>query len=64
MTANITAGATSHAGDLLTDLKSGYLLGANPRQQFIAHLQQGQTRPAIDWARETLYWHELFPDQP
>ena len=35
-----------------------------PRQQFIAHLQQGQTRPAIDWARETLYWHELFPDQP
>ena len=36
MTANVTAGATSHAGDLLTDLKSGYLLGANPRQQFIA----------------------------
>lgn len=36
MTANITAGSTSHAGDLLTDLKSGYLLGANPRQQFIA----------------------------
>ena len=36
MTANISAGATSHAGDLLTDLKSGYLLGANPRGQFIA----------------------------
>ncbi|MEK7315959.1 MAG: OPT/YSL family transporter, partial [Candidatus Eisenbacteria bacterium] len=36
MTANITAGAVSHAGDLLTDLKSGYLLGAQPRQQFIA----------------------------
>jgi OPT family oligopeptide transporter len=36
MTANVTAGAVSHAGDLLTDLKSGYLLGANPRQQFIA----------------------------
>ena len=36
MTANITAGAVSHAGDLLTDLKSGYILGANPRQQFIA----------------------------
>src|SRR5439155_5902356 len=36
MTANITAGACSHAGDLLTDLKSGYLLGAQPRQQFIA----------------------------
>ena len=36
MTANISAGATSHAGDLLIDLKSGYLLGANPRQQFLA----------------------------
>ena len=36
MTASISAGATTHAGDLLTDLKSGYLLGANPRQQFIA----------------------------
>ena len=36
MTANISAGATSAAGDLLTDLKSGYLLGANPRQQFLA----------------------------
>ncbi len=36
MTANISAGACSHAGDLLHDLKSGYLLGANPRQQFIA----------------------------
>jgi len=36
----ITAGATSGAGmgsaDLLTDLKSGYLLGANPRKQFWA----------------------------
>src|SRR5438034_2235256 len=35
-TANITACSTSHACDLLTDLKSGYLLGAQPRQQFIA----------------------------
>lgn len=36
----MTAGATSAAGmsaaDLLTDLKSGYLLGANPRKQFWA----------------------------
>ena len=38
MTANVTAGATAAAGDLLTDLKSGYLLGANPRQQFYAQL--------------------------
>lgn len=38
MTASITAGASSHAADLLTDLKSGYLLGANPRKQTIAQL--------------------------
>jgi OPT family oligopeptide transporter len=38
MTANISAGATTQAGDLLTDLKSGYLLGANPRQQFLAQV--------------------------
>lgn len=36
MTAAITAGSSSAAADLLTDLKSGYLLGANPRRQFIA----------------------------
>ena len=41
-------------------------LGATeiPRTQFIEHLLQAQTQPPIDWARETLYWHELFPDQP
>jgi OPT family oligopeptide transporter len=38
MTANITAGATAHAGDLLGDLKSGHLLGADARQQLIAQL--------------------------
>jgi uncharacterized oligopeptide transporter (OPT) family protein len=38
MTANVTAGATTNAGDLLIDLKCGYLLGANPRKQFVAHL--------------------------
>ena len=36
MTAGITSGAASSSGDLLTDLKSGYLLGANPRKQFLA----------------------------
>jgi uncharacterized oligopeptide transporter (OPT) family protein len=36
MSANITASAATSAADLLTDLKSGYLLGANPRQQFLA----------------------------
>jgi uncharacterized oligopeptide transporter (OPT) family protein len=36
MSANITAGAATSSADLLTDLKSGYLLGAHPRQQFLA----------------------------
>lgn len=36
MTAAATSGAAASAADLLVDLKSGYLLGANPRQQFIA----------------------------
>jgi uncharacterized oligopeptide transporter (OPT) family protein len=36
MSANITAGAATSSADLLTDLKSGYLLGANPRKQFVA----------------------------
>lgn len=34
--AGIAANSASSSADLLTDLKSGYLLGANPRQQFIA----------------------------
>jgi uncharacterized oligopeptide transporter (OPT) family protein len=36
MSANITAQAAASSADLLVDLKSGYLLGANPRKQFIA----------------------------
>ncbi len=35
-TAAITAGASHSSADLLNDLKTGYLLGANPRRQFIA----------------------------
>jgi hypothetical protein len=31
-----TAGAATHASDLLVDLKTGYLLGGSPRKQFIA----------------------------
>jgi putative OPT family oligopeptide transporter len=38
MTANVTSSAASSSADLLTDLKSGYLLGANPRKQFLAQL--------------------------
>jgi uncharacterized oligopeptide transporter (OPT) family protein len=36
MSANVTAAAAGSAADLLTDLKSGYLLGAHPRRQFLA----------------------------
>ncbi len=36
MAASITANASGNSADLLTDLKSGYLLGANPRRQFLA----------------------------
>src|SRR3989454_7638131 len=36
MSANVTAAAAASSADLLTDLKSGYLLGAPPRKQFLA----------------------------
>jgi len=36
LAADVTAGAASHGGDLLTDLKAGYLLGARPRGQAVA----------------------------
>lgn len=36
MTAAATSGASLASADLLNDLKSGYLLGANPRRQFVA----------------------------
>jgi uncharacterized oligopeptide transporter (OPT) family protein len=38
MGANVTGGIGLHAADLLTDLKSGYLLGARPRPQLAAQL--------------------------
>lgn len=38
MSANATGGVGLHAADLLTDLKSGWLLGGNPRQQVIGQL--------------------------
>jgi uncharacterized oligopeptide transporter (OPT) family protein len=38
MTASITASASAESADLLNDLKSGYLLGAHPRRQFVAQL--------------------------
>ncbi len=36
MTAEVSAGVAIHASDLLTDLKSGHILGAKPRHQFFA----------------------------
>lgn len=36
MSAGVTAAASAAGADLLLDLKAGYLLGANPRKQFIA----------------------------
>ena len=38
MGANVTGGVGLHAADLLTDLKTGYLLGARPRPQLYAQL--------------------------
>jgi uncharacterized oligopeptide transporter (OPT) family protein len=38
VSAGVGANSASSAADLLTDLKSGYLLGANPRKQFLAQL--------------------------
>ena len=36
MTASITSNSSLACADLLNDLKSGYLLGAHPRRQFVA----------------------------
>ena len=38
MSANVTGGIGLHAADLLTTLKTGWLLGAHPRQQLYAQL--------------------------
>ena len=38
MTAGITGAGASQAADMMQDLKTGYLLGASPRKQFIAQL--------------------------
>ncbi|TKD12190.1 OPT family oligopeptide transporter [Polyangium fumosum] len=38
MSANVTGGVGLHAADLLVDLKSGWLLGASPRQQLKGQL--------------------------
>jgi uncharacterized oligopeptide transporter (OPT) family protein len=53
MTASVTANASGCAADLLTDLKSGYLLGANARKQFIAQMMgilPGAIAVGLGWA--------------
>lgn len=58
MTASITANAAASSADLLTDLKSGYLLGAHPRRQFIAQL----LGVFAGTAASVLGFHLLVPD--
>ena len=58
MTASITANAAASSADLLTDLKSGYLLGAHPRRQFVAQL----LGVFAGTAASVLGFHLLVPD--
>ncbi len=58
MTASITAGASSESADLLNDLKSGYLLGAHPRRQFVAQFL-GIFTGAV---ASTLCYYLIVPD--
>jgi putative OPT family oligopeptide transporter len=58
MTASITANAAASSADLLTDLKSGYLLGAHPRRQFLAQL----LGVFAGTAASVLGFHLLVPD--
>jgi uncharacterized oligopeptide transporter (OPT) family protein len=58
MTAGVTAGAAGSAADLLTDLKSGYLLGANPRQQTVAQMMGIISGTLI----VVPVWYILIPD--
>ena len=58
MTAGITSGSSLAAADLLNDLKSGYLLGANPRRQFLAQALGIVTGTVAT----VLCWYALVPD--
>jgi OPT family oligopeptide transporter len=58
VTAGITASSASSCADLLNDLKVGYLLGANPRRQFIAQL----FGVAVGTVATTLGYFVLIPD--
>jgi uncharacterized oligopeptide transporter (OPT) family protein len=58
VTAGITASAAGSSADLLIDLKSGYLLGANPRRQFVAQF----LGIFAGTAATTLAFYLLVPD--
>lgn len=58
MTASITSGSSLASADLLNDLKTGYLLGANPRRQYIAQAL-GIFTGAV---ATTLCYYVLVPD--
>jgi uncharacterized oligopeptide transporter (OPT) family protein len=58
MTASISANAANASADLLSDLKSGYLLGASPRRQFLAQAM-GIVTGSI---ATVLCWYVLVPD--
>lgn len=59
MAASVTANIASSSADLLTDLKSGYLLGANPRKQFLAQL----IGVFFGVAAIVPAWYLMVPDQ-
>jgi len=58
MTASITASTAGSSADLLNDLKSGYLLGANPRRQFLAQF----FGIFAGTAATVIGWYVLVPD--
>lgn len=59
MTASVTANTAIASADLLTDLKSGYLLGANPRKQFFAQL----SGVLFGVAAVVPSWYLMIPDK-
>ena len=59
VTAGITVNAASSAADLLSDLKTGHLLGAHPRRQFLAQL----VGTAVGAAAVVPLFYLLVPDR-
>jgi uncharacterized oligopeptide transporter (OPT) family protein len=59
MAGSVTANIASSSADLLTDLKSGYLLGANPKKQFIAQF----VGIFFGTAAIVPAWYLMVPDQ-